>query len=266
MPLLDVNGIRLFHRLDGPEHAPVLALSNSLGTDHAMWEPQMAAFSKRFRVLRYDTRGHGRSGVPAQPATLEQLGRDFLGLLDGLGLQRVHFCGLSLGGMTGMWLGSTAPARIERLVLCNTSAQMGPPEPWNARIEAVRTSGMAAVTEAVIGRWFTSGFRARSPEAVERVRRMLLETPKEGYAACCAAIRDMDQREAIASIRSPTLVIAGRQDPATPPDHARFIAARIAGAKLVELDAAHLSNVEAAEKFTQAVLGFLEGRAEGEAG
>jgi 3-oxoadipate enol-lactonase len=168
--------------------------------------------------------------------------------------------------MTGMWLGSNAPARIERLVLSNTSAQMGPPEPWNARIEAVRASGMAGVTEAVIGRWFTSGFRARAPEAVERVRRMLLETPKDGYAACCAAIRDMDQREAIAAIRSPTLVIAGSQDPSTPPDDLRFIASRIAGAKLVELDAAHLSNVEAAEKFTQAVLGFLGGRAEGEMG
>lgn len=260
MPFLAANGIRLFHRFDGPERAPVLALSNSLGTDHGLWEPQMAAFSKRFRVLRYDTRGHGRSGVPAQPATLEQLGSDFLGLLDGLGLERVHFCGLSLGGMTGMWLASNAPARIERLVLCNTSTLMGPPETWNTRIETVRASGMAAVADGVVGRWFTSDFRARAPEAAERVRRMLLETPPEGYAACCAAIRDMDQREAIAAIRAPTLVIAGSHDPATPPDHARFIAGRVAGAKLLELDAAHLSNVEAAERFTQAVIGFLEGR------
>src|SRR5258708_12553027 len=146
MPFLDSNGIRLFHRFDGPERAPVLALSNSLGTDQALWEPQMAAFSKRFRVLRYDTRGHGRSGVPAQPATLEQLGRDFLGLLDGLGLPRVHFCGLSLGGMTGMWLGCNAPARIERLVLCNTSAQMGPPEPCNTRLHAVPPPAIPPLT------------------------------------------------------------------------------------------------------------------------
>lgn len=257
MPFLEVDGLRLFHRFDGPEDAPVLVLSNSLGTDHALWDPQLAAFANRFRVLRYDTRGHGRSGVPSRPATLERLGRDVLDLLDGLGLGRVHFCGLSLGGMTGMWLGVNAPERIDRLVLCNTSAQMAPPEAWNKRIDAVRASGMAAVAPGVLERWFTAEFRSRAPAVVDGVRQALLATPPEGYAACCAAIRDMDLREAIRAVRSPALVIVGKSDPATPPDHGRLIAERIPGAALRELPAAHLSNVEAAPAFTREVLGFL---------
>lgn len=250
----------IFHQLDGPDGAPVLALSSSLGTDHGMWEPQMAAFSQRFRVLRYDTRGHGRSFVPTQPSTLEGLGRDFLGLLDELGLARVHFCGLSLGGMIGMWLACNAPERIDRLVLSNTSAHLGPPEVWNRRIETVRSLGMAGVVGGVLDRWFTSGFRARAKERVEKVRRMLLTTAPAGYASCCAAIRDMDQREAIGAIRARTLVIVGREDTSTPPDQGLFIASRIPGARVVELEAAHLSSYEAAEPFSDAVLGFLEGR------
>jgi len=156
-----------------------------------------------------------------------------------------------------MWLASNAPERVERLVLCNTSAHLPGRELWNARIEAVRATGMAAVAPQVLERWFTAGFRARASEAVEKVRQMLLTTPAEGYAACCAAIRDMDQRETIASIRAPTLVVVGSRDPATPPEHGRAIADRIRGARVIELPAAHLSNVEAAEAFNEAVLGFL---------
>jgi 3-oxoadipate enol-lactonase len=260
MPFVDAGGTRIFHRFDGKPGAPPLVLSNSLGTNLGMWDPQVEALAGRFRVVRYDSRGHGQSAAPPGPYRIEELGRDLLGLLDALGLPRVRFCGLSKGGMVGMWLASHAPERVERLVLCNTSAHLGPPELWNARIEAVRASGMEAVAPQVLDRWFTGEFRARAPEAVEKVRRMLLSTPAEGYAACCAAIRDMDQRESIASIRAPTLVVVGSRDPATPPEHGRAIAVRIRGARVVELPAAHLSNVEAAEGFTAAVLDFLSGR------
>ena len=259
MPFADAGGVRIFYRFDGKPEAPPLVLSNSLGTNLGMWDPQMDALAARFRVLRYDSRGHGQSAVPPGPYRIEDLGRDVLALLDVLGLKRVRFCGLSKGGMVGMWLACNAPERVERLVLCNTSAYLGPKELWKARIDAVRAGGMEAVTPQVLERWFTPEFRARAPEAVEKVRRMLLTTPAEGYAACCAAIRDMDQRETIAAIRAPTLVVVGSRDPATPPEHGRAIADRIRGAKLVELPAAHLSNVEAAEAFTAPVLEFLSG-------
>jgi len=257
MPFVDAGGTRLFHRFDGSPDKPVLVLSNSLGSDLGMWDPQMPALTERFRVLRYDSRGHGQSAVPPGPYRIEDLGRDLLALLDALGLSRVHYCGLSLGGMVGMWLGVNAPDRVDRLVLCNTSAYLGPPELWNARIEAVRGSGMQAVVPQVLERWLTPSYRARAPEAVEKVRRMLLATPPEGYVACATAIRDMDQRESISAIRAPALVVVGARDPATPPEHGRQIAERVRGAKVVELPAAHLSNVEAADRFTAAVLEFL---------
>jgi len=257
MPFVDAAGARLFYRFDGPEDRPVLVLSNSLGTDLAMWEPQLAAFTGRFRLLRYDSRGHGRSEAPAGPYTIELLGRDVLALLDGLGLERVSFCGLSKGGMVGQWLGAHAGERLERLVLANTSACTGSPEVWDQRIATVRAQGMAAVVPALIDRWFTKPFQERAPDEVARIADMLRTTDPEGYAACCAAVRDMDQREAIRGIRVPTLVIAGRHDLATPPDHARLIAERVPGARLVELDTAHLGNVEAAEAFNRAVLDFL---------
>ncbi|HEY6912803.1 MAG TPA: 3-oxoadipate enol-lactonase [Myxococcales bacterium] len=249
---------RLFHRFDGPEKAPVLVLSNSLGTALEMWDPQMPALTGRFRVLRYDTRGHGRSDVPPGAYTIAELGKDVLALLDETGVERASFCGLSMGGMIGMWLGTNAPGRIERLVLCNTSAQMiGTPELWQQRITLARTRGMTALAEGVIERWFTPEFRARDPEAVEKVRKMLLATPGEGYAACCAAIRDQDQLDSISAVRAPTLVIAGSRDPATPPDHGRAIASRIRGARFVELPAAHLSNIEARDRFNASLSEFL---------
>ena len=251
------EGVRLFHRFDGPANAPVLLLSNSLGTALEMWDPQMPAFAERFRVLRYDMRGHGRSAVPPGPYSIADLGRDVLALLDANGIDRVRFCGLSMGGMTGMWLGCNAPERLEKLVLCNTSAQLGLPEHWNIRISLVQNEGMKGVAEGVIDRWFTPEFRERDPQEVDRVRRMLLETPPAGYAACCAAIRDQDQRQAICAVPVPTLVVAGARDPATPPEHSRLIASKIPGARLVELDAAHLSNIEARDRFTASVLEFL---------
>jgi 3-oxoadipate enol-lactonase len=248
---------RLFYRWDGPEGLPTLLLSNSLGSTHAMWDPQIAELSRQFRVLRYDTRGHGSSDVSQGPYELSLLARDAIALLDALELPSVSFCGLSLGGMIGMWLAFNEPTRVQRLVLANTSAQLGGPELWNSRIAAVRSGGMSAVAETVIERWFTLGFRQANPETINRIRDMVLGTPPEGYAACAAAIRDMDQRQSLAQIKTPTLVIVGTQDPAAPPEHGRFIADRIPGARLLELETAHLSNIAAAPAFTKAVLDFL---------
>jgi 3-oxoadipate enol-lactonase len=180
-----------------------------------------------------------------------------LHILDRLSLERVHFCGLSLGGMTGMWIGINAPERLQKLILCNTAARIGSAETWNARIEAVRKSGMKSVAPAVIERWFTPAFRAAAPETIAQTQRMMEASPPEGYVACCAAIRDMDQREAISSINAPTLVIAGAQDHATPPADGQFLAGKIRGARYVELPTAHLSNVEAAAQFSSEVLRFL---------
>ncbi len=257
MPFAEANGARLHYRFDGPENGPVLVLCNSLGTDHTMWDPQVPALARKLRVLRYDRRGHGASAVTPGPYTIEQLGRDALGLLDALGIERVRYCGLSLGGMTGMWLGTHAADRIERLVLCNTAAQIGPPDPWNARIEAVRKGGMAAIESAVMARWFTPGFLARQTPMLGRMREVFLQLSPEGYVACCAAVRDMDQRESIARITAPTLVIAGTHDASTTPAAGQFMVGKIKGARYVELDAAHISNVEAADRFTAAVLDFI---------
>jgi len=257
MPFAEVNGARIHYRFDGPEKAPVLVLCNSLGTDLTMWDPQVPAFAGKLRVLRYDRRGHGASAVTPGPYTIEQLGRDAVGLLDALGLDRVRYCGLSLGGMTGMWLGTHAGKRIERLVLCNTAAQVGSPDPWNARIEAVRKGGMSAIESGVLPRWFTPKFLERPTPMLGKMREVLLQLSPEGYVACCAAVRDMDQRESIARITAPTMVIAGTHDAATPPAAGQFIAQQIPGARYVELDAAHISNVEAADRFTESVLGFV---------
>lgn len=261
MSFIDVNGTRIHYRIDGPmsgqADSPVLVLSNSLGTDLGMWDAQVSSFARQFRVLRYDSRGHGASAVTPGPYTIERLARDVVGLLDGLGIARAHFCGLSLGGMVGMWLATNAPERIGKLALCNTAALIGPPDIWNARIEAVRKGGMAAISAAVLDRWFTRPYLERATEAVERVRQTLVATPPEGYIACCAAVRDMDQRDALSRVRAPTLVIAGSGDVATPPADGRFLAERIPGARYVELDTAHLSNIEAAERFTETVSKFL---------
>jgi len=260
MPFIDVGELRTHYALTGDKE-PVLVFSNSLGTNFSMWDPQMAELQRHFRILRYDTRGHGQSSItsslPHGDYTIEQLGRDVVGLLDSLRLDRVHFCGLSVGGMIGIWLGIHAPERLRRLVLCNTAARIGTKEMWNARIATVRKDGMKPVAAAVIERWFTPEFRASSPEKVARAQQMLENSPPAGYSACCAAIRDMDQREKVAQIKVPTLVIYGGKDPVTPSSDAHFLAEQISGAVEVELSAAHLSNVEQAGAFTHAVSDFL---------
>lgn len=254
---IEIDGLSFHVRLDGPETAPVLMLSNSLSSNLSMWDAQIEAFTRRWRVLRYDQRGHGGTEISDRPVSFERLADDAIAILDALDIPKVHFCGVSMGGMTGMTLMTRHPKRIERAVLANTAARMGPAELWNARIRATREGGMEAVVDATIARWFTETFRARAPETVAAVREMILSTPAAGYAACCAAIRDMDQREAIRAIRHPVLVIIGAHDPATTPQAGEIVHAAIRGSRAVTLDAAHLSNIEAPEAFDEAVTAFL---------
>lgn len=236
---------------------PVLILSPSLGTTMDLFEPQVEALGDRYSILRYDPRGHGASDVPAGGYSLDRLGRDVVELLDHLSVERAHFAGVSLGGMVGQWLGYRAPDRLNRLILANTSAYMGPPAGWASRIAAVSAHGMAALTDAVIERWFTPDFQHAHPVRVDHARSMLLATDPQGYAGCSAAIRDMDLQPTAACITVPTLVIGGLRDPATPPEHAHFLAEAISGARLVELDAAHLANLEQPFAFNTAVAEFL---------
>ena len=257
MPFADLPGVRLHYELEGDSTLPVLVLSNSLGVNLAMWDPQLQALAGHVRLLRYDTRGHGGSSIPEGPYTIAQLGRDVLGLLDTLGIARAYFCGLSIGGAIGQWLGVNAPDRIDKLILSNTAAKIGNDETWNARIALVQREGLAPVISGTLDRWFTTDFRASHPEAVARVRAMLEATKAEGYVAGCAAVRDFDLRESVARITAPTLVIAGDADPVTTTEDGRRLAASIPKAKYVEVPAAHLSNVQAAGAFNAALLSFL---------
>jgi 3-oxoadipate enol-lactonase len=260
MPVVKLADGELHYQLEGAEGAPVLLLSNSLGTDLHMWDAQVAAFAAHFRVLRYDTRGHGQSLVTAGSYSIEQNARDVLALLDALDIAQVHFCGLSMGGLIGQWLAIHAPERLLRLVLCNTAAQIGTAEIWNPRIELVLRDGaaaMQALREGSIGRWFTPAFAQAQPDKVEVLLGMLTATAPQGYAANCAAVRDADFRAQIASIKLPVLLLCGTQDAVTTPLDGRFMQERIAGAELFELPAAHLSNVEAGELFSRRVLDFL---------
>lgn len=257
MPLLEVDGARFNYRFDGPENASVLVLSHSLGANLSMWEPQIPTLTKKFRVLRYDSRGHGLSGVSPGPYTLKQLSLDGLGILNKLNIDRAHFCGLSMGGMVGQWLGVNAPKRFKSITLCNTAAKIGTAETWNTRIQTIKDGGMAAIASAVISRWFTENFIKQSPAAVANIRQILLQTSPDGYAASCAALRDADLREAISLVKLPTLMISGTYDAVSPPAEGRFIVDHIPGALYAELSASHLSNIEAPEAFTAALTNFL---------
>ncbi|MGO4281796.1 3-oxoadipate enol-lactonase [Cupriavidus sp. OV038] len=258
MPFADLAGVKLHYRFDGDESLPVLVLSNSLGTSLDMWQPQIAALTQRFRVLRYDTRGHGQSSVTEGPYSIAQLGGDVIALLDHLGLQRVHFCGLSMGGITGMWLGVHHADRLDKLILCNTAAYIGPPENWTNRAAAVERDGVASIAAAVVDKWLTPDFAAQQADLVQTLRTMLGATDARGYAANCLAVRDSDLRNDVQRITTPTLVIAGTGDIPTPPADGRYLAENIPGARYVELYAAHLSNLQQVEGFNQAVLAFLD--------
>lgn len=257
MPFADVGGFRLHHRWEGAGSGPVLLLSHSLGATSEMWRPQLAALGERFRVLLYDHRGHGQSGLPEPPWSIADFGRDALALLDHLKLSQVHFCGLSLGGMVGMWLAQNAPERIGRLVLCNTSARTEDPSLLRGRIAEVERGGMEPIVENILARWFTEEFHARHSSEVDTMRRMVRAASPLAYAATSHAVCDLDLRAGLDRIAAPTLVVIGGRDRATPPEWNRSIAAAIPGSETVELEAAHLSNIEAREAFNAAVLRFL---------
>jgi 3-oxoadipate enol-lactonase len=257
MPFVAVAAAKIHYQLDGPPAAPVLLFSNSLGTNLSMWDRQIPALASRFRVLRYDTRGHAQSSVSPGPYSIELLGRDVVSLLDALKIDRAHYCGLSLGGLIGLSAVLQSPARFRSLTICNSAAKIGSADAWNRRIATVTQSGMASVAAGVVERWFTPEFIARHADVVAPTRQMLLEASPQGYAACCAALRDADLREAISAIALPTLVIAGSRDSVIPVADARLLAYRIPAARYIELDAAHLSNVEAAADFNSALLAFL---------
>ena len=252
------DGTRLSYVFEGPADAPTLVLAHSLGADRTMWDPQIHALASRYRILRYDSRGHGRSDAPLGAYGMDRLGQDAVDLMDALDVEAAVFCGVSMGGMVAQWLGPRMDGRLRGLVLANTSPRMAPAAGWQARIASVSASGMESVADAVLARWFTPGFAQREPDQVARVRERLIATSTLGYVGCCCAIRDMDHRPSLASISSPTLVIAGRHDAATPPEHARLLAEAIKSASYQELEAAHLSNVEAAVPFTRTLVNFLD--------
>ena len=257
MPEINADGCTIHVEVEGPQNGPVLMLSNSLGTNMHMWDDQVPAFTRHFRVVRFDRRGHGKSAVPKGPYSIERLGRDALAVLDALGIARVNWCGLSMGGMEGQWLGANAASRIDKLVLSNTASYFPDKTMWDGRINIARDKGLAALVDATIERWFTAEFRQRSPQAVARIREMFLATDVEGYVGCGAAIRDMDNRSLLAKVSVPTLVIAGRHDMGTTLEAGQFIAEHIPGAELAVMETAHIANVEQPQIYTDTVLRFL---------
>ena len=251
------DGCIIHVEVEGPQAGPVLMLSNSLGTNLHMWDDQASAWSRHFRLVRYDRRGHGKSSAPKGPYPMERLGRDVLAVLGSLGIAKINWCGLSMGGMVGQWLGANAPERLGKIVLSNTACYYADPTNWLARIKAVKEGGIAAVADTVIATWLTADFREREPQTTTNLKAMLLATPVQGYLACCEALSTLDQRELLPKIKSPTLIIAGRHDQATPIAAGELIRSRIPGASMTILDAAHISNVEQPHAFTEAVVGFL---------
>ncbi len=243
--------------VEGDDRAPALLIAHSLGSDLSQWEPQMPSLTRRFRVIRYDSRGHGLSEPTPGPYSVEQLGRDALAILDALKVKKAHFMGLSLGGAVGMWLMINAPERIDRAILSNTNACFGHPDVWNARIKQALAEGLDAMAPGTMDRWFTRDFQERAPAEVDAMAARFRSTSAEAYAATAAALRDADQREAIRGVKNRVLVIVGTQDAATPPTAGGLIADHIPGARLVALEAAHLSNIEAANEFTRTIVSFL---------
>jgi 3-oxoadipate enol-lactonase len=258
MPYLQRNGFRLHYQWDGNNRAPVLILSHSLGADSRMWEPQVKVLKEHFHILRYDHPGHGKSDIRPQKATIDDFGADILALMDHCALDRVYFCGLSLGGMVALWLGANAQERFSRLIICSAAAHIEDTSLLRGRIEKIRREGgLESITESVLGVWFTPGFREREPGKMIRITKMFLSTKVEGYAATAESVCLLDLRSVISRITIPTLVLYGSEDHATPPALNRFIQETIPGAQGICLATAHLANYEAVEKFSNAVRDFL---------
>lgn len=242
----------LHHVVDGPADAPALVLAGSLGSTVEMWRPQLADLARTFRVVRIDHRGHGRSADPGEPSPhIADLADDCLAVLDELGLDRVAWCGLSLGGMVGMHLGSEHPSRLTSLTLCATTAHFADPQPWLDRIAGVEAGGMGSIAQAVVARWFTADWAGTHPDVVAECHAMVAGASDAGYAACCAAIVAWDHVDRLPAVAVPTLVIAGADDLATPVEpHARTLAAGIPGARLEVVPGGHLATIETAAQTT----------------
>ena len=258
MPVITRDQARIDYDVTGPRGAPVVLLSNALGTTRDLWARQVPAWATDFRIVRYDTRGQGRSIAGDEPWTLETLGTDALAVLDAVGAERAHVCGVSLGGLTALWLGVHAPDRVDRLVLANTAARLGTREMWSGRIALVRAGRLDDIVDQAPLRWFTSSFCARDPETVAAFQASTRACDVEGYLGACAVLRDADLSADLHLITAPTLVVAGSQDPVTTVDDARAIVEGVAGARLLTLDAAHFSLVESSLEFNAAVRAFLD--------
>jgi 3-oxoadipate enol-lactonase / 4-carboxymuconolactone decarboxylase len=256
MPILELSNGRLFFQIEGKANAPVLIFSNSLGTDHQMWDEQVEILKQYFKIVRYDTRGHGQSGVSDGEYNLDLLGGDVLALADSLGIEKFSFCGLSMGGLIGQWLGVNHSDRLEKLIICNTAAKIGNADHWEQRISHVLANGTSSIWEATLERWFTPNFRNNDSQ-IAPVKQAFIGCSAVGYTNCCATIRDADFREQLGKIDVPTLVITGSQDPVTNVEQASYLATHIPDASLVILQAAHLSNVEQGNRFTEVLLAFL---------
>lgn len=250
--------MNLHYQIDGPTDAPVLVLSNSLGTTLSLWQPQLAALTAHFRVLRYDTHGHGQTPGHGK-VTLAQLGEDVVALLDHLHIEKAFFCGISMGGLTGLWLARFAPERFHAFAVANTAAKIGEQSNWLSRARTVRQEGMGVVAAGSADRWFSRHFRQHAPEVVEQLCHQLAHSDPQGYAECCEALAAADLRAEVSEIRSPLLVIAGDKDPVTTVADAEFLRQQIPGSQQVVLSASHLSNVEAPADFSTALVRFFRG-------
>ena len=257
MATAELGEVSIHYQIAGDAGLPVLVLSHALGVNMAMWEPQVEAFSVHFRLLSYDVRGHGQSSIPSGPYSVEDLGRDVLKLLDALEIQQVSFCGVSMGGLIGQWLGIHAPERIDRLILSNTSAYLGPADQFDGRITSVLKADPSETAEMFLRNWFPSNLLRADGPMIAKIREVLLATDPQGFAGSYAAVRDMDLRRPIALISSPTLVIAGQYDTVTLASHSDLIATTVPGARLVTLPVVHLSNLELPDVFTRTTLEFL---------
>jgi 3-oxoadipate enol-lactonase len=257
MPTADLGKVRLHYEVSGPASDEIIMLAHSLGANLHMWDKIVPALETRFRVVRYDSRGHGSSTVPSGPYSIAELAGDAAALLNHLHLESVNFCGLSLGGMIAMWLGINEPSRVNRLIFANTGARIGTREGWEDRIAGVRKAGMEPLADAMLGRWFTQQFRHGHPQEMESIRAMIESTPVEGYVGCVAALRDGDLRAEIQAIRARALIITGNEDSATPPENGRWVHEALPNSAYLELKAAHLSAWECPEEFQRAVIDFL---------
>ncbi|MFK7856649.1 MAG: 3-oxoadipate enol-lactonase [Granulosicoccus sp.] len=256
---LEANGIRVTYKLDGQQDAPVVMLSNSLMSNHTMWEPQMDVLTRSFRVLRYDTRGHGATDAPAGPYSIKLLAEDAVALLDALDIDKVHFAGLSMGGMIGQYMGANYSDRLHSLMLCDTASEMPTLAMWNDRISTAREKGITALLDGTLQRWFTPPFLKNDKAAVENIAHMIRTTDAGGYIGCASAVRDMSQTSILSQIKVPTIIIVGEDDPACTVEQSKVLEEHIKDSELIILkNASHLSNIEQSDAFNIAMMNFLD--------